>query len=315
MTARFQDYYKVLGVSRKATADEIQRAFRSLARKYHPDVNPGDKRAEERFKAISEAHEVLGDSEKRRRYDSLGRRWKAGQEFTPPWGFGRTAGAAKPRGRFSEFFHTLFGGGREEGQFFHPPPPPPEPPRRGPDVETEIPVTLSQLYHGGTTAIAQRVPDGKGGTTTRKLEVRIPPGVRDGQRIRLAGQGRPAAEKGLPPGDLFLRIHITPHSVFRVRGDDVMTDLPVAPWEAALGAKIRVATLDEAVELTLPAGSQSGQRLRLKGKGLPKANGERGDQYVAVKIVVPKALTGRERELFAKLAQDSPFDARGDDRH
>jgi len=314
MAPRYRDYYKILGVARTATADKIHDAFRHLARKYHPDVNPGNKKAEERFKAISEAQEVLGDPTKRRRYDALGDHWKAGQEFSPP--SGEEAAARPARGKFSEFFHSLFGGGIEglfggstdfaesAGQA----------PRRGTDIETEVTITLEQAFRGSSMAVALRIPEpGAGGaarSTTRKYDIKIPPGIHDGARIRLAGQGRPSSEKRTPPGDLYVRVHIAAHPSFRPRGSDIESVLAISAWEAALGAKVSVPTLEGPVEMTLPAGSQSDQRLRLRGRGMPLPDGGRGDQYVVLKIVVPKQLSDCERELFEQLARDSSFNPR-----
>jgi len=328
VVARYHDYYRILGVARKATAEEIHRAFLRLARKHHPDLHPGDKKAEERFKEISEAYEVLGDRQKRRRYDSLGGDWKAGRVFTPPSGwrsrFGRGARrgqvkvATRGRSRFSDFFQTFFGRGRQEEFARAPDPvaaaPPKEEPPRGADIEAGITVSLEQLLRGDSIAVSVRVPDKEKGSssrsTRRKYDVKIPPDIRDGARIRLAGQGRPAEKKNQPPGDLYIRVRIAPHPVFRPRGSDVEIELAVSPWEAALGGKIRVPALDETVEMTLPPGSQSGQRLRLRGKGLPKADGERGDQFVILKIMVPETLSNRERDLFEQLARDSSFNPR-----
>lgn len=311
MPPKYRDYYKTLGVKRTATPEQIAKAFRHLARKYHPDVNPGDAKAEEKFKAIAEAHEVLGDAEKRRRYDALGTRLKAGQDFTPPPGW--FVETPRKEGIFSDFFHTLFGGGRASGAArssatgvpLHKTTP------RGVDVETEMSVTLEQAFTGGQITVAQRLPAAAGAgakdSSIRKYEVKIPAGIQEGARIRLAGQGRPAEVKGAPPGDLFIRVHVAPHPVFRRRGNDVEMDLAISPWEAALGARVRVPTLDGSVEMKLRPASQSGTRLRLREKGMPRPDGERGDQFVVLKIVVPEALTDRERALFEQLASDSSF--------
>ena len=334
MAVKFRDYYEVLGVARTASADEIKKAYRKLARKYHPDVNPGDKTAEEKFKELNEAYEVLSDPEKRQRYDQLGANWKAGADFTPPPGwegargggfdFGEVFGGGRGPSGFSDFFESFFSGGRG--------------PRagaratmRGSDVEAEIALTLEEAHRGGTRTItfeaAERCPD-CGGTGVKddrtcptcrgaglvrrpkSLEVNIPAGVRDGSVIRLAGQGEPGTGNA-PAGDLFLRARIRPHHIFRLVGeDDVEVELPVAPWEAALGAKVSVPTLDGPVEMTIPAGTQGGQRLRLRGQGLNRRPGGRGDEYVRLKIVIPPKLTPRERELFEKLAAESRFNAR-----
>ena len=315
MALKYRDYYKTLGVKRTAAAEEIARAFRKLARKYHPDVNPGNAKAEAKFKEISEAHEVLGDPEKRRRYDALGTRLKAGQEFTPPHGWAATPPPPRKEGFFSDFFHMLFGGGRSaadgDSAYWRPAPPPP--PDRGADVETEMTITLEQAYKGDQITVAQRAPVGATGsseTAIRKYDVRVPAGIRDGARIRLAGQGRPGRTKKTPPGDLFIKVHIAPHPVFRRRDHDIEMELPISPWEGALGAKVRVPTLDGRVEMMLPPGSQSGRRLRLREKGMPRPDGARGDQFVVLKIVVPETLSDRERELFEQLIRDSSFNPR-----
>lgn len=345
MAVQFRDYYEALGVNTNASEDEIKSAFRKQARKYHPDVNPGDKSAEEKFKEINEAYEVLSDAEKRKRYDTLGPNWKAGEEFRPPPGwqqesrvdfgdmgdiFGGAGGmGGAGAGGFSDFFETLFGGGRRAGRSrrggagFS---------MRGREIEAEIELTLEEAHRGGRRSISLQVmescPDCRGtGTKDGKavcstcrgagvvqrpktLEVTIPPGVRDGSVIRLAGQGEPGANGG-PPGDLLLRVRLRPHRLFDLTGDnDVQVELPVAPWEAALGARVSVPTLEGPVEMTIPAGTQAGQRLRLRGQGLNRRDGRRGDQYAKLKIVNPPRLTSAERELFEKLRDASRFDAR-----
>jgi curved DNA-binding protein len=334
MAVKFKDYYEVLRVSKTATADEIKKAYRKLARKYHPDVNPGDKSAEETFKEINEAYEVLSDAEKRQRYDQLGPNWKAGADFTPPPGWesagiefgdlGDVLGGDRRSGGFSDFFESLFGNrhGPRAGAGFQ---------MRGQDVEAELALTLEEAHRGGTRSLsfqaAEPCPDcgGSGlkdGKTCptchgagvirrpKSFEVTIPPGVRDGSVIRLAGQGEPGMN-GAPAGDLFLRVRIEPHRVFNgVGADDVHVELPVAPWEAALGANVTVPTLDGPVEMKIPAGAQGGQRLRLRGQGLNRRGGGRGDQYVKLKIVIPSKLTNREKELFERLAAESGFKAR-----
>jgi curved DNA-binding protein len=334
MAVKFRDYYDVLGVSKTATADEIKKAYRKLARKNHPDVNPGDKSAEERFKDINEAYEVLSDPEKRKRYDQLGANWKAGADFTPPPGwegarvefgdFGDLFGSAQGSSGFSDFFESLFGGrrGARGGAGFR---------MRGQDVEAEIVLALEEAHRGVTRSISfqavEPCPDCKGtGSKDGKVcptcrgagairrpksfDVTIPAAVRDGSVIRLAGQGEPGAN-GAPSGDLFLRVRIEPHRLFHIVGrDDIEIDLPVAPWEAALGAKVTVSTLDQPVEMTIPPGAQGGQRLRLRGQGLTRREGGRSDQYVKLRIVVPPKLTTKERELFEKLAAASQFNPR-----
>ena len=338
MAVKFRDYYEVLGVPKTATEDEIKKAYRKLARKHHPDVNPGDKSAEEKFKELNEAYEVLSDPDKRKRYDQLGQNWKAGQDFTPPPGwenvrvdygdFGGGFGGGGGSADFSDFFESLFGGrrgaqaGARRGAGFS---------RRGQDVEAEISITLEEAHRGATRSItlqmtetcpdcrgtgvkdAKTCPTCRGAGVVRhpkSLDVTIPAGVREGSVIRLAGQGEPGSN-GAGAGDLFLRVRIEPHPLFTIVGtDDIQIELPVAPWEAALGAKISVPTLDRSVELTIPPGTQAGRRLRLRGQGLNKRGGGRGDQYVKIKIVIPPKLTDQEKELFEKLAAVSKFNAR-----
>jgi len=334
MAVQFRDYYDVLGVARTATEDEIKSAYRKLARKYHPDVNPGDKSAEEKFKEINEAYEVLSDADKRKKYDELGPNWKAGQDFRPPpnWeganvefgDFGDFFGGGRGASGFSDFFESLFGGrrGPRRGAGFA---------MRGQDVEAEIPLTLEEAHRGVkrtiTLQVTETCPDCKGsgvkdGKTCptcrgagairrpKSLEVTIPAGVREGSVIRLPGQGEPGSS-GAPAGDLFLRVRLQPHRLFNIVGEnDVQIELPVAPWEAALGAKIPVPTLDGPVEMKIPPGAQGGQRLRLRGQGLNRRGGGRGDEYVKIRIVIPPKLTPKEKELFEKLAAESRFNAR-----
>jgi curved DNA-binding protein len=305
MPVASQDYYEALGVPRDASADDIRRAYRNLARRLHPDVNkePG---AEDRFKAISEAYEVMRDPEKRARYDRLGANWRAGPQ--PPGGgsaengFDRGSGFRDVRvdvgsGGFGDIFDDIFGGrtgragrGGFEGFSF-----------RGGDQEAELELTLEEAAAGGRRQLS--IGDG------REFEVEIPPGARDGQRIRLSGQGSPGAGGG-ESGDLFLRVRLKPHPRFRVQGRDLYVDLAVSPWEAALGADVSVSTLDGSARVKVPAGSSSGRRLRLRGQGLPGGGGSAGDLYAVVMIHVPKKLTRRERELFKQLASTSKFDPR-----
>ena len=335
MAVQFRDYYEVLGVAKTATEDEIKWAYRKLARKYHPDVNPGDKSAEEKFKEINEAYEVLSDADKRKKYDTLGPNWKAGQDFRPPpnweganveyrrlwrplW---RWAGRRADLVISSRACSAAVAAARRGAGFA----------MRGQDVEAEIPLTLEEAHRGVkrtiTLQVTETCPDCKGsgskdGKTCptcrgagavrrpKSLEVTIPPGVRDGSVIRLAGQGEPGSS-GAPAGDLFLRVRLQPHRLFNTIGEnDVQIELPVAPWEAALGAKIPVPTLDGPVEMKIPAGAQGGQRLRLRGQGLNRRGGGRGDEYVKIRIVNPPKLTPKEKELFEKLAAESRFNAR-----
>lgn len=311
MGVEFKDYYKLLGVSRTASRDDIAKAYKKLARKYHPDLNPGDKKAEESFKEINEAYEVLKDDEKRRLYDQLGPNWQHGQNFQGPPGYENVrfdfGGQGFEGAGFSDFFETLFGGGgrRTTGGGFGP-----DPfggfssrQRRGRDVEAELTLTLEEVYGGGRRAITLQ---GQGGPRT--LEVNIPAGVRDGARIRLAGQGDPGMG-GAPAGDLYLKVRLAPHPLFAVEDADVIYDLPLAPWEAVLGARVRVPTLDGEVDIAIAPGTGSGRKLRLKGRGLGPA-GKRGDQYVRIVIRVPESLTPRERELWESLSRESSFGAR-----
>jgi len=331
MAVKFQDYYEVLGVPRTATEDDIRTAYRKLARKHHPDVNPGDKSAEEKFKDINEAYEVLSDSEKRKRYDELGSNWKAGADFTQASGRGNGRvdfesmfGGNRSASGFSHFFESMFGSrrGAGDGGGFR---------MSGRDVDAEIPLTLEEAHRGVTRSISfdatETCPDCNGsgrkdgkvcpkcrgaGVVHRpkSLEVTIPPGVRDGVVVRLAGQGE-LGGNGASPGDLYLHVRIEPHPLFEVVGDDdIQIELPIAPWEAALGAKVNVPTLDGPVEMKIPPGSQGGQRLRLRKLGLARRGGERGDQYVKLKILVPQKLTAKEMELFKKLAAESRFNPR-----
>jgi curved DNA-binding protein len=334
MAVKFQDYYETLGVSRTATADDIKQAYRKLARKYHPDVNPGDTTAEEKFKDIGEAYAVLSDPEKRQRYDQLGEHWKTGADFTPPPGwegghvaygdFGDLFSAGRGAGGFSDFFETLFGArrGRRAGAGFA---------MRGQDVEAAIELSLEEAHHGTTRTITLQTTavcptcNGSGmqdkqpcapcrgmGVVTRPktLDVTIPAGVRHGSVIRLAGQGEPGTGNA-PAGDLLLHVQLRPHPLFHVSGEgDVEIELPVAPWEAALGTKVRVPTIEGSVDMTIPAGAQGGQRLRLRGQGVQRRGSGRGDQYVRLKLVNPPTLTESERALFAQLAAASRFNPR-----
>jgi curved DNA-binding protein len=307
----FKDYYAALGVERAATPDEIKRAYRKLARKYHPDVSK-EPDAEARFKDVAEAYEALHDPEKRAAYDELGRGHRSGERFDPPPGrnggfefSGRDAGPGDPAD-YSEFFESLFG--RHHGA-----------PRgaargSGSDHHAKVVIELADAYRGARRVLSLRspVPDGQGGVDfrERQLEVNIPAGVRAGQQLRLAGQGAPGFGGG-PAGDLYLEIEIAPHPNFSVDGRDVRLDLPVAPWEAALGANLAVPTPDGRIELTVPPGSAAGRRLRLKGKGLPGT--PPGDLYVVLSVRAPTATTDAQREAYAALGRAfAGFDARSE---
>jgi curved DNA-binding protein len=330
-----RDFYEVLGVPRTASADEIQRAYRKLARTYHPDVNK-DPEAEERFKEVSEAYDVLSDPDTRSRYDRFGPQFRQVPEGVDPdtWAAAQAAqrGAqrgAGPRQRaragqsagggggwttvggdgdvFVEGFgdidiDDLFGGifgGRGRGR--------PRGPIPGADQEAQIDLTVEEAYNGGRRRITLSGPGG-----SRSYEVNIPAGVTEGQRIRLPGQGGQGQGEGAPPGDLYLIVHILPHPRYRLDGRDIYVDLPVSPWEAALGAEVAVETPGGVAKVKVPAGSSSGRRLRLRRRGMPNPKGTPGDLYAEVKIMVPKRLSNRERELFEELARVSDFDPRRD---
>jgi len=306
----FKDYYQTLGVAREATADEIKKAFRRLARKYHPDVSK-EKDAEARMKEVNEAYAVLSDPEKRAAYDQLGRDYQPGQEFRPPpnWdaGFefsGREFGGGQGAD-FSDFFAELFGRSRAGGQRarFD---------ARGEDRHARILIALEDAYSGASRVVTLRVPgvdeQGHVAMTEHSLNVRIPKGVLEGQVLRLAGQGSPGIGEG-KPGDLYLEIHFEPHPRFRVEGRDVYATLRVAPWEAALGATVKASLPVGAVEVRVPEGSQSGRKLRLKGRGVPAATP--GDLYLVLEVVLPPANSPKARELYQSMARELAFDPRG----
>ncbi len=321
MSVQYKDYYKILGVSRSAGQDEISKAFKKLARKYHPDLNPNDKAAEDKFKEINEAYEALKDPEKRKMYDQFGSDYQHGQNFQPPPGFENIrfdfgGGGGFPGGEasgFSDFFETIFGGGGAGGASFRGGFPGggagyQQRPRRGSDSEALYELTLEEAFQGGNKSITltEHVPGQ--GPRTRTLEVRVPAGIKDGQRIRLAGQGNPGSAGG-PRGDLYLKIRLMKHPRFNVKDTDVVFDLPLTPWEAALGTKVRVPTLDGQVEMTIPPGMGSGKKLRIKGKGLG-TGAKRGDQFVRVMVQVPTKLSDDERTLMEELAAKSTFKPR-----
>lgn len=312
--ATYQDYYAILGVSKTATQEEVQRAYRKLARKYHPDINK-ESTAEEKFKQINEAYEVLGDPEKRAKYDQFGSGWDgqfANQGYKNAGDNMRFHFANADPGQFSDFFQNLFGGGWSFGaetEF-----------RgggtrrvRGRDHETTIGITLADAYYGARKSIdLEKVgadSSGRPVRSRRSYDVTIPPGVTDGSLIRLAGQGG-RGSGGAEAGDLFLRVSILPDSRFTLHGHDLATEVDITPWEAALGAKVLVPTVDGKISLAVPAGTQSGQTLRVRGKGMPVTTGRYGDLLVNIRIVVPKHLSARERRLFEELAKESRFDPR-----
>ncbi|CAN5393206.1 J domain-containing protein [soil metagenome] len=316
MAVQFKDYYEVLGVSRDADKDTIRKAFRKLARKYHPDTADDKVSAEEKFKEINEAYEVLGDAAKRKKYDALGQDWQHGADFRPPGGAGGGYGGF-PGGMegaefsfggtgFSDFFETFFGGRRTRGGG--------DPfsgafgggggaPRstKGRDIETDILVTLDEVMEGSVRTLSLQAADG----TRKTARVKVPVGVEEGQMIRCAGLGGPGAGGGAN-GDLYLKVRMERHPDFRVDGSDLIYDLELAPWEAVLGARVPVRTLHGNVNLRVPEGIATGTELRLRSKGLPKGSGgEFGDLYAVAKIVVPESVDAEERALWDKLAKSS----------
>lgn len=312
----FKDYYKIMGVARDASQDEIKRAYRKLARKYHPDVSK-EANAEARFKEVGEAYEVLKDPEKRAAYDQLGANWKAGQEFRPPpdWGSGfefRGGPEEADPAEFSDFFESLFGRGfrsgpQQRGYNFR---------SRGEDHHAKVMIDIADAYFGARRTITLQTPEvdagGRMHMKERSLNVQIPKGVKQGQKIRLAGQGAPGI--GAEAGDLYLQIEFEPHPYYRVLQRDVHLDLPLAPWEAALGAKVKVPTPAGAVEMTIPANTKAGSKLRLKGKGIP--GNPAGDIIVTTQIAQPPADTEQAREMYRRMATTFQFNPRsrfGDD--
>ena len=310
----FKDYYDTIGVARDASQDDIKRAYRRLARKYHPDVSK-DPDAETRFKEIGEAYAVLRDPEKRAAYDQLGQNWQAGQDFSPPpgWDAGFEFSGSGFDGNasgYSDFFESLFGsafrqarGGQGSAGFA----------MRGDDHHARVVIDLEDAYRGATRSISLRSPevDASGHVVTRDrtLNVTIPKGVRQGQRIRLSGQGSPGMG-GAPAGDLYLEVEFSPSGRFRAEGRDVYVDLPVAPWEAALGASVKVRTPAGTVDMKVPAGTTRGRKLRLKGRGIP---GEPpGDLYVELDITLPPADSDAAKALYRRMQEDLDFDPRGD---
>lgn len=315
---RFKDYYQVMGVPRGASQEDIKRAYRKLARKYHPDVSK-EKDAEERFKELQEAHEVLRDPQKRAAYDQLGKDWRAGQDFRPPpdWGKGfefSRAGRAEDLGGFSDFFAELFGAGSPFGGAARPGRSQGRSQRgyaaAGQDHVARVEIDLEDAYRGGSRTIELRSPemsaDGHVTVKPRTLRVTIPAGVTEGQQIRLGGQGSPG-QGGGPAGDLLLEVNFRPHPLYKVEGRDIALTLPVAPWEAALGETVSVPTLGGPVEMKLPAGARAGQKLRLRGRGLPGS--PPGDQLVQLEIVLPPD-SPRARQLFEQMRRELPFDPR-----
>ena len=316
MAVQFRDYYQILGVSKTASEDEIKKAFRKLARQYHPDVAKNKTEAETKFKEINEAYEVLSDPEKRKKYDTLGANWNQPGGYNPPPGwqggyhsanegdfefnFGGTG--------FSDFFETFFGG-RAGDMFggFGGMPQQAASAQRGGDIEGVLMVTLHEVLQGSVRAISLRTTNPRNGQTqTQTIQVRIPPGVQEGQLIKVAGRGNPGTGRG-KPGDLYLRVKLEKHPDFVIRDRDLYYDLDLAPWEAALGNSVAIPTLDKPVTVKINPGTSSGQKLRLRGHGLPNLKGERGDLYVVVCIQIPSKLNSEEKTLWEKLAAISPF--------
>jgi len=315
MAVQYKDYYESLGVPRTASADEIKKAFRKLAREHHPDVAKDKKKAEEKFKEINEAYEVLSDPEKRKKYDELGAHWKSGAEFRPPPGYG-FGGGQTFRGRttggeefhfggtgFSDFFESLFGGRmrggfgnfNQRGAFAGE-----DLAERGADIEGDIMVTLEEAARGSV-----RTVNVTHGDRRESHQVKIPAGIAEGQKLRIAGRGESGSGGG-EAGDLYLRVRVAKHPDFDVDGHNLTYELELAPWEAALGAEIPVPTLDGHVNIKIPAGTASGQKLRVRGRGL----GKDGDLMVLTKIVVPSKLSAAEKKLWEQLAQESKFNPR-----
>ena len=323
---QYKDYYETLGVPRTAKDDEIKKSFRKLAREFHPDVAKDKKRAEEKFKEINEAYEVLSDSEKRRKYDQLGANWKSGAEFRPPPGYEGFPGGQSFRGRgqgggdsefqfggtgFSDFFEQIFGSRMRSGRFggrggFAPDQ---EYAERGSDIEGDIMVTLEEAMRGSVREVNVRRPAGRT-TKTETHQVRIPPGVTEGQKLRVAGRGE-AGSGGGESGDLYLRVRLAKHPDFDVDGHDLIYEAELAPWEAVLGAEISVPALDGRVNIKIPAGTQTGQKLRMRGRGLPARDGGHGDLFVVTRIVVPPKIGDAERKLWEQLKRESKFNPRG----
>lgn len=314
---KYVDYYKVLGVDRKASQDDINKAFRALARKYHPDINK-DPDAENKFKEINEAYEVLKDPEKRKKYDAFGSNWKNGDQFRPPGGFDfRTSGNGFSSSGFSDFFEAIFGGmgggfnskngfsaggfdfgnlGGMGGMGGQPRP------QKGSDIRTEISVSLEDVYFGNKKDVQFQMQSGK----IKSYSITVPKGIESGKTIRLTGEG---AEGPAGKGNLLIKINVAKDPRFTRNGKDLECELKVTPWEAALGAKLPVKTMDGEVEVNLPAGTSSAARMRLKGKGMPDGNSY-GDLYVRIKIVVPAKLSEKETELFSQLQEHSSFNPR-----
>ena len=330
MAVEFKDYYKTLGVSREASADDIRKAFRKLAREYHPDVAKEKKTAEEKFKEINEAYEVLGDPEKRKKYDTLGANWNR----QPPSGFQQGRGFGGSAGQesyefhfggtgFSDFFEQFFGGGRAQGgvdldEMLGTQGGTPRgrktysstAPARGNDVEGDILVSLGEAFEGAVRTVSlQKLNRQTGLAETQTFRVRIPVGVQEGQIIRIPGKGE-EGHNGGPAGDLYLRVRFAQHPDFKVSGASLYYALDLAPWEAVLGTHVTIPALDGPVTVKVPPGANSGQQLRVRGKGLPNARGERGDLYATIQVQTPTGISPEEHQLWEELARKSSFNPR-----
>lgn len=289
----YKDYYKILGVSRDASQDDIKKAYRRLARKYHPDVSK-EADAEDKFKEVGEAYEVLRDAQKRAQYDQFGSNYRHGQSFNPPPGWEENMGGFGG-GNFSSFFENMFGGmgGAGMGDNFF---------AKGEDVNAKITISLEDAFNGATKTIRRPAGANQGGT----INVKVPAGIASGKKIRLNGQGK--AGMGGKAGDLYLEVQIAPHKHYRLEDKDIYLDLPLAPWEAALGAKVTVPTLAGKINLTIPAGARSGQKMRLKGRGLPGK--EPGDEFVVLQIMTPPADSDKAKKLYMQMAEEMAFNPR-----
>lgn len=306
---KFKDYYEILGVPRTATPDEIKAAYRRLARRYHPDVSK-EPNAEARFKELGEAHEVLKDPEKRALYDQMGSQWKSGQDFKPSPGWdagfefrgGETDGDFDPNDFFEAFFGRRGHGGGARRPNIH---------AQGEDHHAKVMIDLEDAFRGAQRTISLRMPsyDAQGRMVSRErtLDVNIPRGIRAGQHLRLAGQGGPGVGKGAP-GDLYLEVGFNPHPVYRVDDRDIYVDLKLAPWEAALGAKVEAPTPEGPIQLTIPPGSSAGRQMRLKGRGIPGQ--PPGDLFVVLAIALPPADTEATREAYRAMARTFRFNPR-----
>ncbi len=308
----YKDYYEILGVERSASEAEIKKAYRKLAAKHHPDKPSGD---ETKFKEINEAYEVLGDTEKRQMYDQLGPNYHNGQNFQPPPDFesmfgGGFGGAGGQAGGFSDFFESMFGGGfggqggfGHQGQGFQ---------QKGDDQIVKVLVTLEEAVNGAAKSLNLQMPNpnqfGQVSHQPKQLKVKIPAGVKQGSRIRLSGQGSPGFGGG-PNGDLYLEVDLQNHPLYKVDGDDIILNLPLTPWEAALGTKVEIPTLKGKVNMNIPAGTQSGSKLRIKGRGLGKGD-KAGNQYILVQIHTPPADSDDAKAFYEEMATKMPFNPR-----